>query len=90
MKHVTTPRADKACRVSWDILCFGESGARAYGRVFIAWGVAGLLAPWSAGFIYDWQAGYQSAMLIAALLALASAVFAALFRLAETGQRGAR
>ena len=31
----------------------GEDGPRAYGRVFTAWGAAGLVAPWLAGQIYD-------------------------------------
>jgi OFA family oxalate/formate antiporter-like MFS transporter len=64
--------------------CFGEAGARAYGRVFIAWGFAGLLAPWCAGVIYDARGGYGLAMLIAALVALVSAVSAGLFRLGKT------
>jgi OFA family oxalate/formate antiporter-like MFS transporter len=63
---------------------FGESGPRAYGRVFIAWGFAGLLAPWSAGLIYDLRGDYQLAMLIAAVVALLSAVFAGVFRLGKT------
>ena len=49
---------------------FGEQGPQAYGRVFIAWGFAGLVAPWSAGVIFDGYAGYEPAMLIAALVAL--------------------
>jgi OFA family oxalate/formate antiporter-like MFS transporter len=65
--------------------CFGEDGARAYGRVFIAWGVAGLLAPWCAGVIYDARGEYDLAMLIAALVALLSAVSAAFFRIGKTG-----
>jgi predicted MFS family arabinose efflux permease len=62
---------------------FGEQGPQAYGRVFIAWGFAGLVAPWSAGVIYDGYAGYEPAMLIAALVALVSAVSAGLFRLGK-------
>ena len=62
---------------------FREQGAKAYGRVFIAWGFAGLVAPWCAGFIYDWQGGYEVAMLIAALVALISAISAGVFRLAR-------
>lgn len=62
---------------------FVEQGPRAYGRVFIAWGFAGLVAPWSAGFIYDWHAGYEAALLIAALVALVSAISAGLFRLGK-------
>ena len=62
---------------------FGEQGPQAYGRVFIAWGFAGLVAPWSAGAIFDGYAGYEPAMLIAALVALVSAVSAGLFRLGK-------
>lgn len=64
---------------------FGARGAEAYGRVFTAWGLAGLLAPWSAGLIYDWRAGYETAMLIAAVIALGSAIAAACFGLEKTG-----
>jgi predicted MFS family arabinose efflux permease len=62
---------------------FQEQGPQAYGRVFIAWGFAGLVAPWTAGFIYDWQAGYEAALLIAAVVALVSAISAGLFRLGK-------
>jgi MFS family permease len=53
-----------------------EDGSRAYGRVFTAWGIAGLLAPWFAGQIYDWNASYAPALWIAAALGLASALTA--------------
>jgi len=66
-------------------ICFAERGAEAYGRVFIAWGFAGLLAPWCAGLVYDSSGGYGPAMLIAALVALVSGVSAALFRLGKVG-----
>lgn len=58
------------------ILYPGENGPRAYGRVFTAWGVAGLLAPWFAGQIYDWGGNYTPALLIAAGLGVTSAVTA--------------
>lgn len=64
--------------------CFDEQGPQAYGRVFIAWGFAGLLAPWSAGLIYDLRGDYQLAMVIAAVVALLSAVCAGVFRLGKT------
>jgi OFA family oxalate/formate antiporter-like MFS transporter len=63
---------------------FEEQGPRAYGRVFIAWGFAGLLAPWSAGLFYDLRGDYQLAMVIAAVVALLSAVCAGVFRLGKT------
>jgi len=53
---------------------FGSLGPKAYGRVFTAWGFAGLLAPWSAGFIYDIQTDYQIALVVASLTALLSAL----------------
>jgi len=62
---------------------FGERGAQAYGRVFIAWGFAGLAAPWCAGLIFDLSGDYSLAMLIAALVALISAVCAGLFGLGK-------
>ena len=41
----------------------------AYGRVFTAWGLAGLAAPSLAGLLYDLSGGYQAALLVAALAA---------------------
>ncbi|MEH6647649.1 MFS transporter [Sulfitobacter sp.] len=58
------------------ILFSGENGAHAYGRVFTAWGVAGLLAPWLAGQTYDWGGGYTAALWIAAGLGIMSAITA--------------
>lgn len=63
---------------------FGSQGPKAYGRVFIAWGFAGLVAPWSAGLLFDWYAQYQAAMLIAAAVALLSAFSAGFFRLGKS------
>ena len=62
---------------------FSALGAQAYGRVFIAWGFAGLVAPWSAGVIYDLYGGYEPAMIIAAVIAVVSAGCARIFRLGE-------
>jgi predicted MFS family arabinose efflux permease len=59
---------------------FGERGPEAYGRVFTAWGFAGLAGPWSAGWIFDWRGGYEAAMLSAAGIAVLSALFAARIR----------
>jgi len=56
---------------------FAEQGPRAYGRVFTAWGLAGLLAPWTAGRIFDVSGGYDAAMLVAAAVALISVACAA-------------
>ncbi len=50
----------------------GES-ARAYGRVFTAWGLAGLLGPWIAGLLFDLGGGYGPAALTASAAAVLSA-----------------
>jgi len=47
--------------------------ARAYGRIFTAWGVAGLAGPFLAGVVYDGSGSYGKAALIAAGLAGVSA-----------------
>ena len=49
-------------------------GVRAYGKVFTAWGTAGLAGPWLAGYFFDLQASYQIALWVAAGLALMSMV----------------
>ena len=54
----------------------GAAGPVVYGRVFTAWGLAGLLAPWIAGLLYDQNQSYLSALWIAATLATASALLA--------------
>lgn len=43
--------------------------ARAYGLIFTAWGVAGLLGPWAAGALYDAEGRYGTACLLAAVAA---------------------
>ncbi len=48
--------------------------ARIYGRVMIAYGVAGLAAPWMAGALYNWEGGYRWALLIAGVMAAASVI----------------
>ena len=47
--------------------------ARAYGRIFTSWGLAGLAAPWFAGFLYGHAGSYAIALGTAALLAALSA-----------------
>ncbi len=47
--------------------------ARAYGRIFTAWGAAGLAGPFLAGVVYDGSGSYGKAALIAAGLAGVSA-----------------
>ena len=51
--------------------------ALVYGRVFTAWGVAGLVAPGIAGYLYDTTGGYTLALALAAGAALLSAIVAA-------------
>ena len=51
-------------------------GPRVYGRVFTAWGTAGLIAPWFAGYLFDYTGGYGVAITAAAAMSCASAVFA--------------
>ena len=50
------------------------SSTRVYGRVFTAWGMAGLFAPWFAGFLFDQSADYTFALIIAAALGAGSAI----------------
>ena len=46
--------------------------AKVYGRVFTAWGCAGLLGPWLAGYLFDISRDYQLALLVAASFGLVS------------------
>jgi OFA family oxalate/formate antiporter-like MFS transporter len=46
--------------------------AKIYGRVFTAWGCAGLLGPWLAGYLFDISKNYQLALLAAASFGLVS------------------
>lgn len=51
-------------------------GAVAFGRVFTAWGLAGLTAPWLAGVIFDATGGYRLSLFLAAVLAAVGIVMA--------------
>ena len=51
-----------------------DRSAQVYGRVFTAWGVAGLCAPGLAGWVYDQTGTYGAALLIAAAFGVISAV----------------
>ena len=51
-----------------------EHSAWAYGKVFTAWGFAGLSAPSLAGWLYEQSGSYNTPLFIAAILAAISAI----------------
>jgi len=51
-----------------------EKSAWAYGRIFTAWGLAGLTAPSIAGFFYDHSDNYSSSLLLASILSTLAAI----------------
>lgn len=53
-----------------------RASARVYGRVFTAWGLAGLSLPWLAGYLFDLQGSYRLAIALAAGLSVVGAVMA--------------
>ncbi len=53
-----------------------EASAMVYGRVFTAWGAAGLAGPWLAGALFDWTGAYFVALLVAAGMAMVSVIAA--------------
>ncbi|MEO1160326.1 MAG: MFS transporter, partial [Pseudomonadota bacterium] len=50
------------------------NGPRIYGRVFTAWGAAGLAGPWLAGALFDATGGYMISLAAASGLSLVSAL----------------
>lgn len=56
-------------------------GIKAYGRVFTAWGTAGLVFPWLAGLLFDQAQSYTAILMVAALISALSAAGA--YRLPE-------
>ncbi len=52
------------------------AGTRAFGRIFTAWGTAGLIGPWLGGVLFDLSGLYAHALLAAAVLSLAGAIIA--------------
>lgn len=56
---------------------YGIAGSpRIYGRVFTAWGTAGLFGPWLAGWLFDVNGDYQIALVMAATCGIVSAAAA--------------
>lgn len=54
---------------------FGSvAGIRIYGRVFTAWGTAGLCGPWLAGVLFESTGGYFETLLIAAAFGVMSLI----------------
>lgn len=49
-------------------------GVQIYGKVFIAWGIAGFIGPWLAGRLYDLHGNYSLALIVASMAGLASAL----------------
>ncbi len=68
---------------------FGAAGPRVYGRVFTAWGFAGLAAPWAAGAIYDLEASYTAALVVAAAISTVSALLVVRWRFERVTEVGA-
>ena len=56
-----------------------SDSARIYGRVFTAWGTAGLFAPWLAGALFDWTGGYQIALIVSGGLGIISSICSVLY-----------
>ena len=48
------------------------AGVRIYGRVFTAWGFAGLAGPWLAGYLYERSGDYHLALMIACFAGMIS------------------
>ena len=69
---------------------FGSvAGVKVYGRVFTAWGTAGLIFPWLAGFLFDQSSSYTLIFVLAAIGSLMSAMAASRLPDAGTGERQA-
>jgi OFA family oxalate/formate antiporter-like MFS transporter len=64
-----------------------DYSAQAYGRVFIAWGMAGISAPWFAGFVFDQTGSYAAAFLFACIAAAGSATIAGFTTITSTQLR---
>ena len=52
---------------------FGSAhGVKIYGRIFTAWGIAGLVGPVLAAFLYELSGNYQLILIIAGCTSLVS------------------
>ncbi|MFN4143338.1 MFS transporter [Aestuariivirga sp.] len=72
---------------------WGANGfAGAYGKVFTAWGLAGLAGPVSAGYLFDVTAHYNFALAVAALLSAMSFILVVQnrFGISANRDRGSR
>lgn len=58
----------------------GANVARVYGRMFTAWGVSGLLAPFIGGLLFDATRNYDGALMGAAAMALAAVLLGLCYR----------
>jgi OFA family oxalate/formate antiporter-like MFS transporter len=61
---------------------------RIYGRVFTAWGSAGVLGPLIAGSLFDWTGSYQMALFVAGALAMVSVLAVAALMRREAACQG--
>ncbi|WP_317056581.1 hypothetical protein [Roseovarius rhodophyticola] len=55
-----------------------DQSAKVYGRVFTAWGMAGLAGPWLAGTLYDGTGAYTVALGVAAMFSGVAVVMSGL------------
>lgn len=51
--------------------CGATEAPRVFGRIFTAWGIAGLAGPWLGGMLFDRSGDYDLALTIAAIIAAA-------------------
>lgn len=58
----------------------GANVTRVYGRMFTAWGVSGLLAPFIGGLLFDTTGNYDGALIGAAAMALAAVLLGLCYR----------
>jgi MFS family permease len=67
----------------------GDDGfAAAFGLIFTAWGVAGLLGPLLGGWVFDWTGSYTTAVLAAAAQSAAAGVLSLVLFSGSEGGKG--